>query len=149
MISQPPDSEFTVTPHGAARLRKAPILLAGLCLAAMLLSAFWTLTNAVPPAWDQAKYLALTLSYIQTAQAGGLHAFVHAVANSNPEQAPLFSLAMIPMFLLFGPSQASGAMLEVLIWPIVILCTAGIARRLFGGSSTLSVGHERPGRGGQ
>jgi hypothetical protein len=130
MISQPPDSEFTVTPHGAARLRKAPILLAGLCLAAMLLSAFWTLTNAVPPAWDQAKYLALTLSYIQTAQAGGLHAFVHAVANSNPEQAPLFSL-------------------EVLIWPIVILCTAGIARRLFGGSSTLSVGHERPGRGGQ
>ncbi|MGH8070509.1 MAG: glycosyltransferase family 39 protein [Candidatus Entotheonellia bacterium] len=83
----------------------------------MLLVIFLTVNNVfwlqrhlltIPPPWDQAGYLYMSLRYLHALSDGGLLAMVNEFIYRSlhlTHTAPLFPLTTVPLYLLFGESR--------------------------------------------
>jgi hypothetical protein len=96
----------------------------------MSLTAVWIKVDRSPPAWDQSHYLDVALDFAKGFEERGLRGLGHEILTIDPERAPLLPLAMVPFFLLLGGSPQSGLLLNLLIWPILLLSVGEIASRL-------------------
>jgi hypothetical protein len=96
----------------------------------MSLTALWIKVDRLPPAWDQSHYLDLALDLVKGFEEHGLRGLGHEVLTVDPQRAPLLPLALVPFFLLFGGSPQSGLLLNLLLWPILLLSVGEIASRL-------------------
>ena len=99
-------------------------------VASMSLTAFWIKVDRLPPAWDQSHYLDVALDLVKGFEAGGFRGLGHEVLTVDPQRAPLLPLALVPFFLIFGGSPQSGLVLNLLLWPILLLSVGEIASRL-------------------
>jgi 4-amino-4-deoxy-L-arabinose transferase-like glycosyltransferase len=99
-------------------------------VASMSLTAFWIKVDRSPPSWDQSHYLDVALDFAKGFEERGLRGLGHEILTTDPERAPLLPLAMVPFFLLLGGSAQSGLLLNLLIWPILLLSVGEIASRL-------------------
>jgi 4-amino-4-deoxy-L-arabinose transferase-like glycosyltransferase len=99
-------------------------------VASMSLTAFWIKVDRLPPAWDQSHYLDVALDFVKGFEERGIRGLGHEILTNDPERGPLLPLAMVPLFLLFGGSAQSGLLLNLLIWPLLLLSVGGIASRL-------------------
>jgi len=59
----------------------------------------------VPPPWDQAFYLYMSLRYLDALVGGGLLTLAREFVHLSPNVAPLFPLTTLPLYLLFGTSR--------------------------------------------
>ena len=59
----------------------------------------------VPPPWDQAFYLYMSLRYLDALAGGGLLTLAREFVHLSPNVAPLFPLTTLPLYLLFGTSR--------------------------------------------
>jgi 4-amino-4-deoxy-L-arabinose transferase-like glycosyltransferase len=59
----------------------------------------------IPPPWDQAWYLRMSLRYYHSLWDGGPLLLFKEVVSLSPDTAPLFPLTTLPMYLLFGPTR--------------------------------------------
>lgn len=137
------DSESDSAPTGGTRfsafLRSRPhirmtayrwsVVLALLITA---VNAWWALRDRTSPWWDQANYLHDTLIYRRALDAHGLTALISAIHHTDPQKAPLLTIAMLPLAYIFGPTMAAGLALNVLLWPALLLGTGAVAAELFG-----------------
>ncbi|HVT56978.1 MAG TPA: glycosyltransferase family 39 protein [Thermoanaerobaculia bacterium] len=96
----------------------------------MALTALWIKIDRLPPAWDQSHYLDVALDLVKGLEEHGLRGLGHEILTIDPERAPLLPLAMVPFFLLFGGSAQSGLLVNLLVWPILLLSVGAIASRL-------------------
>jgi hypothetical protein len=96
----------------------------------MSLTGFWIQIDRVPPSWDQSHYLDVALDFVRGFEQRGFRGLGHAILTIDPARGPLLPLAMVPFFLLFGGSAQSGLLLNLLIWPILLLSAGEIASRL-------------------
>jgi hypothetical protein len=97
---------------------------------AVALTSVWIAVDRVPPSWDQSHYLDLTEHFLRGLQANGLHGLHHEMYTDDPSRGPLFPLGMLPFFAVFGPSVQSGLLLNVALWPVLLLSVGAIAARL-------------------
>jgi 4-amino-4-deoxy-L-arabinose transferase-like glycosyltransferase len=96
----------------------------------MSLTALWIKVDRSPPAWDEAHYLEVALNLVKGFEHRGLRGLGHEILTADPERAPLLPIALVPFFLVFGESAQSGLLLNLLIWPILLLSVGEIANRL-------------------
>ena len=59
----------------------------------------------LPPPWDQAWYLRMSLRYYHSLWDGGPLLLFKEFVSLSPDTAPLFPLTTVPMYLLFGPTR--------------------------------------------
>jgi 4-amino-4-deoxy-L-arabinose transferase-like glycosyltransferase len=59
----------------------------------------------IPPPWDQAWYLRMSLRYYHSLWDGGPLLLFKELVSLSPDTAPLFPLTALPMYLLFGPTR--------------------------------------------
>jgi 4-amino-4-deoxy-L-arabinose transferase-like glycosyltransferase len=112
---------------GLSRWTAARLLIV---VASMSLNALWIKVDRLPPAWDQSHYLDVALDFVKGFEQRGFRGLGHAILTIDPARGPALPLAMVPFFLLFGGSEQSGLLLNVLIWPILLLSVGEIASRL-------------------
>ncbi|HVT57010.1 MAG TPA: glycosyltransferase family 39 protein [Thermoanaerobaculia bacterium] len=96
----------------------------------MSLTAFWIKVDRLPPAWDQSHYLDVALDFAKGLEERGLRGLSHEILTFDPMRGPLLPLAMVPFFLLFGGTAQSALLLNLLLWPILLLSVGEIANRL-------------------
>jgi 4-amino-4-deoxy-L-arabinose transferase-like glycosyltransferase len=99
-------------------------------VASMSLTGFWIQVDRVPPSWDQSHYLDVALDFVEGFEQRGFRGLGHAILTIDPARGPLLPLGMVPFFLLFGGSEQSGLLLNLLLWPILLLSVEEIASRL-------------------
>jgi 4-amino-4-deoxy-L-arabinose transferase-like glycosyltransferase len=59
----------------------------------------------IPPQWDQAIYLYMSLRYLHALSDAGLPGLFKEFLHAHPYAAPLFPLTTMPLYLMFGPSR--------------------------------------------
>jgi len=96
-----------------------------------VVNALWALRDHTTPSWDQSHYLTLTLIYQAALDHHGPVAMIHALYNTDPGRAPLFTLAMLPFSYPFHGGPGTGMALNVALWPVLLLSGGAIAKELF------------------
>lgn len=113
------------------RAHATHIALAILALAMIVAQSVWVYMDKQPPSWDPAHYLDLTLGHERALQSRGLPGFFSDVIASDPVRAPLLTMLAVPIFLVAGPGPDRGIILNLLLWPILLLAVYLLGRRLF------------------
>jgi 4-amino-4-deoxy-L-arabinose transferase-like glycosyltransferase len=107
---------------------KARIVVVATSLA---LSAWWIARDHRAPAWDQAHYLDLTYQYVRALSTGGVRAFRHALYSLDLARGPVLTVVLIPFFLVFGPTLRAGLLVNLLVWPLLLVSVDQVATRLY------------------
>jgi len=111
-------------------VRSSSWLPAALALAlwTALLSGFnglWLRAHAfsLPPAWDHALYLYLSLRFSHALQDGGLRQLLVEFVQRSQNVAPLFPLSTVPLYLGFGESREAA---QLALTPYLFLLLLGV-----------------------
>jgi 4-amino-4-deoxy-L-arabinose transferase-like glycosyltransferase len=110
---------------------------AALVAAALVVSGAWIGIDHRTPEWDQAYYLDLTYHYVTALHGGGLGGLLQQIWSPLASHPPLFTVSMLVPFLAFGDSPTSGAMVNVALWPVLLLSVGDITARLYGRRAAL------------
>ena len=111
--------------------RDSSSLVVILVVAFLALTLSWDLLDHATQSWDQSNYLNITWRYQLALSKGGLSGLVDSIYRSDPGQAPLFTVEMLPFFYLVREKALSGFLVDLFFVPILLLSAAGIAGRLF------------------
>jgi 4-amino-4-deoxy-L-arabinose transferase-like glycosyltransferase len=106
-------------------------LAALLALFAALANGIWIFIDDATPAWDQAHYLAVTLTYQAALEIGGPIELLRSIHGTDPTRGPLFSVSMLPLLYVFGPAARNGMLLNLFLAPILYLAAGQIAWIVF------------------
>jgi len=88
------------------RLIGAVALLTAWTALLTLLSSIWTRRQfEVPPAWDHALYLSMSLRFHRSLEEGGPYMLARHVLKRPSPVAPLFPLTTVPFYSVFGESR--------------------------------------------
>jgi hypothetical protein len=98
----------------------------------VLVAISWAVRERATPAWDQAVYVRNSWYLGRRLTGHGPLEFLSSVLSTTPSRAPLLGLAMVPFVAAFGASASGALMLNVVLWPVLLLGTGAIASRLFG-----------------
>ena len=75
----------------------------------------------MPPPWDQAFYLYMSLRYLDALAGGGLLTLAREFVHLSPNVAPLFPLTTLPLYLLFGTSRLVAHLTSVgYLWLLLV-----------------------------
>lgn len=94
-------------------------------------SSFWARRQfEVPPAWDHALYLSMSLSFHRSLEEGGPGALARTILYQPSPIAPLFPLTTVPLYRTFGESRevaqlTLAAYLFVLLLGTALLTSGG------------------------
>ena len=94
-------------------------------------NGIWILVDNSVPAWDQAHYLSTTLQYQHSLESGGPIDLLRAIHGTDPSHGPLYTVALLPFFLVFGASAGSAMVLNLMLAPVLYFCAGEIARTIF------------------
>ncbi len=128
-------TRITIPPF--LRAHAALIGLGLLALAMIVAQSLWVSMDKQPPSWDPAHYLDLTLGHERAWQSRGLSGFFSDVITSDPVRAPLLTMLTTPIFLLVGPGPDRGTILNLLLWPVLLIAVYLLGRRLFSAKTGL------------
>lgn len=98
---------------------------------AALANGVWILFDHTNPSWDQAHYLATTLQYRDAFHIGGPAELFHSIYRADPGHGPLFTIALLPVLSIFGPSNGSGLIVNLLAAPVLYLAAGQVAYVIF------------------
>lgn len=102
-----------------------------LAVAAALANGIWILLDHSNPSWDQAHYLSTVLQYRDAFHAGGPIELLHSIDRADPSHGPFFTIVLLPALSIFGASNRSGLLVNLLAAPILYLAAGEIAYVLF------------------
>ncbi|MGE5335959.1 MAG: hypothetical protein ACM3JL_00880 [Nitrososphaerota archaeon] len=102
-----------------------------LALIAALANGFWILLDHSNPSWDQAHYLSTALQYRDAFHIGGPLELIRAIYRTDASHGPLFTIALAPALALFGSSNSSGLVVNLVAAPFLYLAAGQIAYRIF------------------
>ena len=90
----------------------------------------WLKKDTLPPGWDQAAHLILSLEYFHALTTPSLDVIprLFSVSNYYP---PLFHISASPFYLLFGTSDDIACMSAIIFLGILIFSTYGIGKRIY------------------
>jgi hypothetical protein len=100
--------------------------LAGICAFVVLLSAVFVVTDHRPPEWDQSHYLTVANAYVAGFHDRGLRGLLHMVNITDAAHGPLYTVAISLPVLLFGSSPFSALLVNLVIWPVLLMSVAYI-----------------------
>lgn len=100
-------------------------------IALAIANGIWILVDNSVPAWDQAHYLSTTLHYQHSLEAGGPIDLLRAIHGTDPSHGPLYTVALLPFFLVFGASASSAMVLNLTLAPVLYFCAGEIAWTIF------------------
>jgi len=100
----------------------------------MINNIFWLKRNllVIPPPWDQAFYLYMSVRYLHALSDGGPLALFREFVHLSPQIAPLFPLTTVPLYLLFGMSRLVAHMTNAVYLFLLCLGVYLIGKRLYG-----------------
>src|SRR6266511_3281445 len=100
----------------------------------MIVNIFWLKRNllVIPPPWDQAFYLYMSVRYLHALSDGGPLALFREFVHLSPQIAPLFPLTTVPLYLLFGMSRLVAHMTNAVYLFLLCLGVYLIGKRLYG-----------------
>ena len=101
-----------------------------LVLVATVANGIWVFLDNSAPSWDQSHYLWATLQY-KGQLAGGPIAVLESIYSVDPDHGPLFTTLLLPILEVFGPSNRSGLLLNLLAAPILFFSAGEIAYIVF------------------
>jgi 4-amino-4-deoxy-L-arabinose transferase-like glycosyltransferase len=107
-----------------------------LALAITAVHVVWVLRDHNAATWDDAHYLYLTWVYRRSLELHGPIEMVRSVYHVDPGRAPLLSVALIPFSYLF-PTTGAGLLLNLILWPVLLLSAGQIAKELFNDQARL------------
>lgn len=102
-----------------------------LAVVAALANGVWILLDHSNPSWDQAHYLSTTLQYKDAFHVGGLGELLHSIDRADSSHGPLFTIALLPALTIFGSSNSSGLVVNLVAAPVLYLAAGEIAYVLF------------------
>ncbi len=120
-----------MTSRSAWRDPNSRQLAVALAIALALANGIWLLLDHSVPSWDESHYLTVTLNYQRSFEAGGPIEFLHAVKGTDPSHGPLFTLGLLPFTWIFGSSNSSGLLLNLVAAPFLYFCVGEIAWEMF------------------
>lgn len=97
----------------------------------MVLTSWWIVRDRGAPGWDSAHYLDLADRLADAFTSGSLGGFRRAIYDIDPSRGPFLSILVTPLFLVFGHSVDAGLILNVLLWPLLLLSIDRVATHLF------------------
>jgi 4-amino-4-deoxy-L-arabinose transferase-like glycosyltransferase len=98
----------------------------------VVVAVSWAVRERATPAWDQAVYLRNSWHLGRMLVEHGPIELARSFFSTTPSRAPLLALAMGPFVAVFGASASSALMLDVVLWPVLLLGIGAIASDLFG-----------------
>jgi hypothetical protein len=105
------------------------VLLTGLFTLANLL---WVVRDRTTPSYDQSHYLYMTWVYRHDLDWSGVHAMIHDLRGIDPGRAPMYPVLMIPIAWFTNDAPSTGTILNIMLWPILLLSTGAIAAHFYG-----------------
>ncbi len=100
-------------------------------IALAIANGIWILVDNSVPAWDQAHYLSTTLQYQHALESGGPIDLLRSIHGTDPSHGPLYTVALLPFFLIFGASASSAMVLSLTLAPVLYFCAGEIAWTIF------------------
>jgi 4-amino-4-deoxy-L-arabinose transferase-like glycosyltransferase len=102
-----------------------------LAVLAALVNGVWILLDHSDPSWDQAHYLSTALQYRDAFHIGGPIELLHAIDRADPSHGPFFTIVLLPALRIFGASNSSGLIVNLVAAPVLYLAAGEIAYTLF------------------
>jgi 4-amino-4-deoxy-L-arabinose transferase-like glycosyltransferase len=102
-----------------------------LAIALAVANGIWILVDNGVPAWDQAHYLGTTLQYQHSLESGGPIDLLRSIHGTDPSHGPLYTVLILPFFLVFGASAGSAMALNLVLAPVLYFCAGEIAWTIF------------------
>jgi 4-amino-4-deoxy-L-arabinose transferase-like glycosyltransferase len=102
-----------------------------LAVFATLANGVWLLLDHSNPSWDQARYLSTALQYKDAFHIGGPIELLHSIDRADSSHGPLFTIALLPALSIFGTSNSSGLVVNLVAAPVLYLAAGEIAYALF------------------
>jgi hypothetical protein len=122
---------LTRTAHAVMCIPKYAWLRLAIVVASLALSAYWVRVDSQPPIYDEAGYLSVTRQYVAAMHTGGPDGLLRAIYHLDTAHAPLYEVALLPGAFLFGDSMRTALVLNLLLWPVLLVAVAAIADRLY------------------
>jgi len=91
----------------------------------------WIFLDHTTPSWDQSHYLDLSWHYESALLHHGPIGLIRDMHALDPSQGPLYTILLLPFFLLFGPGPRSGLLLNLVVSPLLFLSGGEISYMLF------------------
>ncbi len=114
----------------ASRLIGAVALLVAWTALLTLLSSSWSRRQfEVPPAWDHAHYLSMSLRFHRSFEEAGAGALVRQILQQPSAVAPLFPLTTVPLYRAFGESREVAQLTLAPYLFLLLLATALLSSR--------------------
>lgn len=113
------------------RLDSASLTAVALAITLALANGVWILLDHADPSWDQAHYLFTALQYREAFHGAGLVEMLRAIKDVDPSHGPLFTVVLLPALSLFGASNRSGLIVNLVAAPVLYLAAGEIAFNLF------------------
>lgn len=97
-------------------------------------NVFWLKRNllAIPPPWDQAFYLYMSVRYLHAFQDGGFLALFKEFVHLSSTEAPLFPLTALPLYLVFGESRVVAHLTNAFYLLLLLLGVYLIGEYIYG-----------------
>ncbi len=86
--------------------------------------------DRVPPYWDEAWYLYQGAVQLRSLQTGGLPAWFHTWSTLDPTRPSLVPTLLLPFYAVFGVSAASGLLLNLVGFVVLILACYTLGRSI-------------------
>lgn len=94
----------------------------------------------IPPPWDQAWFLYMSLRYAHALHDRGPAAVATEFIHASPIYAPLFPLTALPLYLVFGPSRLAAHLTNSFYLFLLLLGVYLLGERLWSrGAGLLAV----------
>lgn len=114
----------------------AALALLALYLMNVIYTYIWLSKNKVPPGWDGAAHLMLSLDYFQILKDGGWGMIDKFIQLSN-YYPPLYESSTSLLYMLFGTSMNVAIMTNSIYLGIILFSTYVIGKRLFNSETAL------------
>ena len=90
-------------------------------------NVLWLWIDKLPPYWDMANHLWLSLRYLRVTSWQG---FLHTLLKEAGPYAPFFHLSTLPFYWLFGASEDTASLANLAALALLIAATYGIGQQL-------------------
>lgn len=112
--------------------RRQASLVGGIVAASTLVNLLWVVRDHFSPWWDQSNYLYVTALYQHALDYHGPWGLLRSIYSADPSHGPFFTVALLPFAYVFGPGPGSALVLNLVLWPVLLLTTGALAADLFG-----------------
>lgn len=118
----------------AAPRYKYPLILGFIILFHIVNNAIWLRIDTIPPLWDEASYMVLSLLHYNALMAEGIPGLLKSFIYADPVHAPLVSVLPLPLYLTIGISEDKTLIVNMIAFAILLVSIYKIGERLISAS---------------